>query len=64
MVERDLEEVNGHFDCHRGEINCLKIREKEAKEKVNQLEGFVSQIQTLTSKITQVCQDICDIELR
>ena len=41
VVERDLEEVNGCFDHHQGEINCLKIREKEAKEKVEQLEGFV-----------------------
>ena len=41
VVERDLEEVNGCFNCHQGEINRLKIREKEAKEKVEQLEGFV-----------------------
>ena len=41
VVERDLEEVNDRFDRHRGEINHLKIREKEAKEKVEQLEGFV-----------------------
>ena len=31
MVERDLEEINGHFDCHRGEINRIKEREKEAR---------------------------------
>ena len=31
MVERDLEEVNGHFDHHRGEINRIKEREKEAR---------------------------------
>ena len=41
MVERDLEEVNGCFDCHQGEINCLKIMEKEVKEKVEELEGFI-----------------------
>ena len=29
---KDLEEINGWFDCHRGEINCLKTREKDAKE--------------------------------
>ena len=40
VVGRDLEEVNGWFDHHRGEINCLKTREKDAKEKVEQLEGF------------------------
>ena len=33
VVGRDLKEINGWFDCYRGEINCLKIREKEAKEK-------------------------------
>ena len=31
VVERDLEEVNGHFDCHRGEINQIKEREKETR---------------------------------
>ena len=41
VVGRDLEEINGRFDRHRGEINCLKIREKEAKEKVDQLGGFI-----------------------
>ena len=41
VVERHLEEVNGCFDCHRGEINCLKMREKEVKEKVEELRGFV-----------------------
>ena len=25
VVGRDLEEINGRFDCHRGEINRLKI---------------------------------------
>ena len=40
VVGRDLEETNGQFDCHRGEINCLKIREKDAKETVERLEGF------------------------
>ena len=32
VVERDLEEVNGCFDCHRGEINHVKEREKEARD--------------------------------
>ena len=32
VVERDLEEVNGHFDHHRGEINRIKEREKEARD--------------------------------
>ena len=41
VVGRDLEEVNGRFDCHRGEINPLKIREKDAKEETEQLKGFI-----------------------
>ena len=38
---RDLEEINGRFDRHRGEINRLKIREKDSKEEVEQLKGFI-----------------------
>ena len=41
MTERDLEEVNGCFDYHRGEINHLKMREKESREKVEELGGYV-----------------------
>ena len=41
VVEKDLEEINGRFDCHRGEINCLKIREKTAKEETEELKGFI-----------------------
>ena len=41
MVGRDLEEINGWFDRHRGEINCLKIREKDAKEETEKLKGFI-----------------------
>ena len=41
VVGRDLEEINGRFDHHRGEINCLKIREKNGKEEVEKLKGFV-----------------------
>ena len=41
VVGRDLEEINGQFDFHRSEINCLKIREKDAKEEVERLKGFV-----------------------
>ena len=41
MVGRDLEEITGRFDCHRGEINCLKIREKDAKEETKKLKGFI-----------------------
>src|SRR6202000_3031193 len=41
VVGRDLEEINGWFDHHRGEINRLKIREKDSKEEVEKLKGFV-----------------------
>ena len=41
VVGRDLEEINGQFDRHRGEINRLKIREKDSKEEVEKLKGFV-----------------------
>ena len=41
VVGRDLEEINERFDPHRGEINCLKIREKDTKEEVEKLKGFV-----------------------
>ena len=41
VVGRDLEEINGQFDCHRGEINRLKIRDKGSKEEVEKLKGFV-----------------------
>ena len=41
VVGKDLEEINGWFDCHRGEINHLKIREKDSKEEVEKLKGFI-----------------------
>ena len=41
VVGKDLEEINGWFDCHRGEINYLKIQEKDSKEEVEKLKGFI-----------------------
>ena len=41
VVGKDLEEINGRFDRHRGEINRLKIREKDAKEETEELKGFI-----------------------
>ena len=41
VVGRDLEEINGWLDRHRGKINCLKIREKDSKQEVEQLKGFI-----------------------
>ena len=50
VVGRDLEEINGWFDHHRGEINHLKIREKDAKEETKQLKGFCQGHSTLSSQ--------------
>ena len=41
VVAKDLEKINGQFNRHRGKINCLKIREKDAKEETEQLKGFI-----------------------
>src|ERR1700743_1771959 len=41
VVGKDLEEINGWFDCHRGEVNHLKIREKDSKKEVEKLKGFI-----------------------
>ena len=41
VVGKDLEEINGWFNRHRGEINHLKIREKDSKEEVEKLKGFI-----------------------
>ena len=41
VVGKDLEEITGRFDRHRGEINRLKIREKTAKEETKELKGFI-----------------------
>src|ERR1700743_2709026 len=41
VVAKDLAEINRWVDRHRGEINRLKIREKNAKEETEQLKGFI-----------------------
>ena len=41
VVGKDLEEINGWFNHYRGEIDCLKIREKHAKEETEKLKGFI-----------------------
>ena len=41
VVGKDLEEINGQFDHHRGEINHLKRREEGLEEKEEELRGFV-----------------------
>ena len=63
VVGKDLEEINGWFDCHRGEINCLKIREKDGKEEVKQLKGFIvgagHEAQVLKNCLDRMEENVC-----
>ena len=63
VVERDLEEVNGCFDHHRGEINHLKMREKGSKEKMEKLGGFIigaaCEAETFKSHLNRMEDNIC-----
>ena len=63
VVGRDLEEINGQFDCHRGEINCLKIREKDSKEEVEKLKGFVvgagHEAQIFKDRLDRMAENVC-----
>ena len=72
MVERDLEEVNGHFDHHRGEINRIKEREKEArglivgaahkaeqfKTRLDRMEDNICKCRHTPSEVGEECQEI------
>ena len=63
VVGRDLEEINGQFDCHRGEINRLKTRDKDAKKKVVELGGFIigaaHEAETFKSHLDRMEDNIC-----
>src|ERR1700743_899201 len=63
VVGKDLEEINGWFDCHRGEINCLKIREKDAKEDTEKLKGFIvgagHEAQIFNDRLDRMEENIC-----
>ena len=63
VVGRDLEEINGQFDHHRGEINHLKIREKDNKEEVERLKGFVvgagHEAQLFKNRLERMEENIC-----
>ena len=63
VIERDLEEINGQSDCHRGEINSLKIREKDAKEEVERLKGFVvgagHEAQIFKDRLNRMEENVC-----
>ena len=63
VVGRDLEEINGQFDHHRGEINHLKTREKDAKEKVEDLGGLIigaaHEAKVLKSHLDRIEDNVC-----
>ena len=63
VVGKDLEEINGWFDCHRGEINCLKIREKDAKEETEKLKGFIvgagHEAQVFKNRLNRMKENVC-----
>ena len=63
VVGRDLEEINGRFDCHRGEINRLKIREKDAKEETEKLKGFIvgagHEAQVFKDRLDRMEENVC-----
>ena len=63
VVGKDLEEINGRFDRHRGEINRLKIREKDAKEETEQLKGFIvgagHEAQVFKNHLDRMEENVC-----
>ena len=63
VVGKDLEEINGQFDCHRGEINHLKIREKDAKEETEKLMGFIvgagHEAQVFKNRLDRMEENVC-----
>ena len=63
VVGKDLEEINGRFDRHRGEINRLKIREKDTKEEVEQLKGFIvgtgHEAQVFKNRLDRMEENVC-----
>ena len=63
VVGRDLEEINGRFDRHRGEINCLKIREKDSKEEMEELKGYIigagHEAQVFKNRLDRMAENVC-----
>ena len=63
VVGKNLEEINGWFDHHRGEINHLKIREKDAKEEVEKLKGFIvgtgHEAQVFKNRLDRMEKNVC-----
>ena len=63
VVGKDLEEINGRFDRHRGEINRLKIWEKTAKEETEELKGFIigagHEAQVFKNRLDTMEENVC-----
>ena len=63
VVGKDLEEINGRFDRHRGEINRLKICKKDAKEEVETLKGFIvgagHEAQVFKNRLDRMEENVC-----
>ena len=63
VVGKDLEEINGQFDHHRGEINRLKIREKDTKEETERLKGFIvgagHEAQVFKNRLDRMEENVC-----
>ena len=63
VVGKNLEEINGRFNSHRGEINRLKIQEKDAKEETKQLKGFIvgsgHEAQVFKNRLDRMEENVC-----
>ena len=65
VVGKDLEEINGQFDCHRGKINHLNIREKDAEEETERLKGFIvgagHEAQVFKNRLDRMEENVCNV---
>ena len=63
VAGKDLEEIKERFDRHRGEINHLKVREKDSKEEVEKLKGFVigagHEAQVFKDRLNRMAENVC-----
>ena len=63
VMGRDLEEINRWFNHQKGEISCLKIREKDSKEEVEKLKGFIvgagHEPQVFKNHLDRMEQNVC-----
>ena len=56
VVERDPEEINGCFDHHRGEINRIKEREKEARSLII---GAIDEAELFKTHLDRMEDNVC-----